>query len=399
MPRPESHPRLVYAGDVPVEASFHGSALLYRLLADWPAERLMIVECGVVDSQPARRLPGVRYVAAPPPLRRLQTTRFAPLYKHARLRIAARGGGALARLMSAFGAQAALTVSHGASFLAVAAAARDLTLPLHLICHDEWASAGGADPWKQHAFGAAYRAAASRLCVSPFMAENYAARFGAQGDVLLPARAADARVFAGPPARLAEPARPFALAFAGTINSPGQVALLRRAATALQTIEGRLLLYGPLDAAAAGRAGLDAPNVERCGMLPSNDLIEALRARAHALYAPMSFAAADRPNMELCFPSKLVDYSAAGLPIVIQAPASASGARWARANADAACLVDADDAAALAAALRRLADDPALRLGLAGGAIAAGERDFSHAAARAVFMRAILGAAARETAA
>ncbi len=53
MPRPESHPRLVYAGDVPVEASFHGSALLYRLLADWPADRLMIIECGVVDSQPS----------------------------------------------------------------------------------------------------------------------------------------------------------------------------------------------------------------------------------------------------------------------------------------------------------------------------------------------------------
>ena len=390
----DAPPRLVYAGDVPVEASWHGSALLHRLLADWPAERLMIVECGVTASQPARRLPGVRYLAAPPPFPRLQTTRFAPLYEQARLRLARAGAAALARRFAAFGADAVLTVSHGVSFLAAAAAARDLALPLHMICHDEWARIGAAPAWRERVFGEVWRAAASRLCVSPFMAESYAARFGAPGDVLLPARGADARVFAGPPARLGEPARPFALAFAGTINSPGQVALLRAAASALQEIGGKLLLFGPLDEAAAAQAGLDAPNVERCGALPSNALIETLRERAHALFAPMSFAAADRANMELCFPSKLVDYSAVGLPILIQAPPSASAARWARADREAARLVESDDVAALAAALRALADDPQLRIALARGAVAAGMRDFSHAAARAVFMRATLGAAA-----
>ena len=57
----QSLPRLLYIGDVPVEASYHGSALLYRLLEDYPKERLKIVEAGVQLSRPERRLAGVAY--------------------------------------------------------------------------------------------------------------------------------------------------------------------------------------------------------------------------------------------------------------------------------------------------------------------------------------------------
>ena len=45
VPMPEGPlPRLLYLGDVPVEASYHGSALIYRLLQHYPVDRLMIIE-------------------------------------------------------------------------------------------------------------------------------------------------------------------------------------------------------------------------------------------------------------------------------------------------------------------------------------------------------------------
>ena len=44
-------PRLLYIGDVPVEASYHGSALLYRLLQTYPPDRLRIIEAGLAASQ------------------------------------------------------------------------------------------------------------------------------------------------------------------------------------------------------------------------------------------------------------------------------------------------------------------------------------------------------------
>src|SRR6185503_21071612 len=53
-------PRLLYIADVPVEASQHGSALIFRLLETYPADRLRVVETGV-PSQAERRLPGVTY--------------------------------------------------------------------------------------------------------------------------------------------------------------------------------------------------------------------------------------------------------------------------------------------------------------------------------------------------
>jgi hypothetical protein len=37
-------PRLSYLGEVPVECSYHGSALLWRLFESYPPEDLLIVE-------------------------------------------------------------------------------------------------------------------------------------------------------------------------------------------------------------------------------------------------------------------------------------------------------------------------------------------------------------------
>src|SRR5579872_4925966 len=60
-PGTQAPPRLLYVGDVPVESSYHGSALLYRLLQDYPADRLLVVEAQPFESLPERRLPDVAY--------------------------------------------------------------------------------------------------------------------------------------------------------------------------------------------------------------------------------------------------------------------------------------------------------------------------------------------------
>jgi hypothetical protein len=68
-------PRLLYVGDVPVEASYHGSALLYRLLANYPPDRLTVIETGA-PSLPSRRLPAVNYLSQPLARQRWLNTRF-----------------------------------------------------------------------------------------------------------------------------------------------------------------------------------------------------------------------------------------------------------------------------------------------------------------------------------
>src|SRR6187402_1393826 len=68
-------PLLLYVGDVPVEASYHGSALLHRLLGDYPAERLTVIETAA-PSASSRRLPEVNYLSHPIGKQRWLNTRF-----------------------------------------------------------------------------------------------------------------------------------------------------------------------------------------------------------------------------------------------------------------------------------------------------------------------------------
>src|SRR5215204_975348 len=74
---PNTLPRLLYLADVPVESSYHGSALLHRLLQNYPSEKLQIVESGAVVSLPERRLVRGNYTAFPLSNARWLNTRFS----------------------------------------------------------------------------------------------------------------------------------------------------------------------------------------------------------------------------------------------------------------------------------------------------------------------------------
>lgn len=385
--------RLLYIGDVPVEMSYHGSALLYRLLETYPARDLGIIEAGMSASLPERRLAGVNYHSAPVPLSRLQTTRFAPWYAAASLMWASSRAAHFNEVVKRFRPEAFLTVTHGYSWLTAATIAGRLCVPLHLVCHDEWArtlvTAGGLEGWKDRVFGKHYRAAASRLCVSPFMARDYERRYGVRGSVLYPSRAAGAEYRGGSPKRFDGHAGPFTIAFAGTINSAGMVAALKLLAESLREVRGKLVIFGPLVQAQARVSGLAADNIELGGLLPSEKLIEELRDRADALFVPMSFDAEDRANMEISFPSKLTDYTAVGLPLLIYGPPYCSAVRWANENNSVAVVVAEENGAALSGAITQLAADPLHQRNLAEKALEVGHRYFTHAAALEVFHAAL----------
>jgi hypothetical protein len=101
----------------------------------------------------------------------------------------------------------------------------------------------------------------------------------------------------------------------------------------------------------------------------------------------MSFDARDRKTMEVCFPSKLTEYTAAGLPIVIWGPEYSAAVRWAMENPDATLCVTDPDPRAIASALERLATDPALARRLAENAVEVGNRQFTFPVATELFER------------
>jgi glycosyltransferase involved in cell wall biosynthesis len=385
-------PRLLYVGDVPVEASYHGSALLHRLLADYPVDHLTVIETAA-PSTPARRLPKVKYLSHPIAKQRWLNTRF---HSHAVAwfsRAANRRGPQISALLNGFACEGVLTVAHGFGWLAAADVAARRNVPLHLMVHDDWPRVVNVRPgfreWIDARFASIYRAARSRICVSPAMCAAYEARYGAPAEVMYPMRAVSCPSFDEPPARLGRTDRPFTIAFAGSINSNGYVQALRALQEALEPVGGRLLIYGPLTAEAAREVGLERPQTVVRGLLNAGELMQALRDEADALFVPMSFEAADRTNMELAFPSKLADCTAIGLPLVIYGPPYCSAVRWARENVGVGEVVPTDLKSELEAAIIRLAKDPALRFALGKRAIEVGREYFAYEKVRQVFNRAL----------
>ncbi len=380
--------KLIYIGDVPVEASYHGSALLHRLLSTYPPDRLMVIETAT-QSQPARRLPDVNYMSHAIGKPRWLNTRFHPYVVAWFTQTGKNAAPRIAESINGFAFEAVLTVAHGFGWLAAAALASERKIPLHLMIHDDWPRIANIAPqfrnWLDERFASIYRQAQSRFCVSPAMSRFYEQRYGAPATVIYPSRSANSPDFAEPPTR--STSEPFTIAFAGSINSNGYIQALTALQTALKPVNGRLLIFGPLTTGEAQHAGLNDPNTKICGLLSAEELLQRLREEADALFVPMSFADCDRSNMEMAFPSKLADYTATGLPLLIYGPGYCSAVAWARANNGVAEIVDSADE--LGSAVTRLANDPVHRVALGNRALDVGREYFHHARAQQAFDQAL----------
>src|SRR5215467_5796572 len=237
-----SLPRLLYFADTPIEDHVAFS-VLYRLLDAYPKNKLMIIE-GNAASAPDRRITGVTYHQFKLVWSRLLRTRLHQYLSPPTTFYMPLRASALDRLVRNFRPEAVMTVVYDYAWATAAAYAERAGLPLHLILHDVWdvrfeIERRVVDRRLRHW----YPKAASRLCVSPYMMEEYRRRYGASGDVLYPSRSADALVFAEPPDRLRRVCEKFTVAFAGRIPQV-YARPVQRMATALRRNGGRLLVYG-----------------------------------------------------------------------------------------------------------------------------------------------------------
>jgi glycosyltransferase involved in cell wall biosynthesis len=91
--------------------------------------------------------------------------------------------------------------------------------------------------------------------------------------------------------------------------------------------------------------------------------------------------------MEMAFPSKLADYTATGLPLLIYGPGYCSAVVWAHENSGVAEIVEAETDLSLA--IQRLANDPEHRLRIGKRALDVGGANFTHARVQQVFHKAL----------
>jgi glycosyltransferase involved in cell wall biosynthesis len=387
-----SAPRLLYVGDVPVEPTVAGAAVLYRLFDGYPPDRLVICQSNLAAVRsPDRRLPGVAYHEFAVGNKRLLHSRVAGYYS-AFLLARARSLRPTATAMPGR-PDGVVTIAHGYSWATAAQLAAAYRVPLHLIVHDDClATLNVAPPLRAYAesrFRHVYRTAATRFCISPAMRDHYFNRYGVTSDVIYPSKARNAAEWRSPSDRVARASSPFTVAFAGSLNV-GYVSALEALAAALAPIGGRLEIYGP-EPAPEVRSRISSPVVSFMPFLPAGELAERLRARADLLWMPQSFAAADADNMRVCFPSKLTDYTI-GVPILISGPSDSSAVRWATEYPGVAEVITESSTDAFAQAVRRLAADAERRCHLAEEALRVGALLFGQRQAQDRFVKAVVSA-------
>lgn len=389
---PKGLPRLVYLGDVPIEATYHGSTLLYRVLEGYPREKLLLIQTDLVTSIPGQSLAGAEYRQLRLPFRRLATTRLGGLYSIVLFLAAGSGVRRLARSLATFRPEAVLTVAHNYHWITAARLAEQLQLPLHLIIHDHPLQMIRIPiiprRFLERVFCSVYRQAVTRFCVSPFMEAEYAAQFRLHGSVLYPSRSSESPAWHDPPER--DPShRNLRIAFAGSITSNGYTRLLKRLAGSLAP-EDRLVLFGPHTPESLSNWQLEQKNIELGGLLPAGELLERLRKEFDVLFVPMSFDMGGHDDvMRLGFPSKIADYTATGVPLLVCGPEYCSAVQWARSNHPVAEVVASEDSGELATALSRLRSLEHRNF-LARRALDVGERLFSHAIAESIFFSALI---------
>lgn len=386
-------PRLAYVGDVPVESSYHGSALLFRLLRDYPVERLLLVQPFAASHDSHRRLPNVKYVDVKMWSHRLLYSRFTRLYRSWLMRKAKGQGNSIGRAIGEFEPTAVLTVAHGVIWIAAAAYARQQNLPLYLIVHDHWPRIFNCllsdREFSKSLFRDVTRQAAKVFCVSPAMLEHYDQSYGVRGCLLYPSQSVNP-VGTEVQTRSGSAESTLTLAFAGTINSDGYAALLRLVAVALHNRNGKLLLFGPHTEASLKIWGLNLPGVENRGLIDSDNIASHLITEADVLLVAMSFGDDEKDNMTFGFPSKIAEYSATGRPMLIFGPEYCSAVQWARQHPGVAEVVTSETGDELGAALTRLASAE-FRISLGQRALELGRQLFSPAQVEHVFLSVLTG--------
>jgi hypothetical protein len=392
-------PRLLVISDVAVERTGAGSLLLYRLFDEYPADRLRIFFQPAASRGPEVRLPRVTYSPLGyefPRYLRNRLNPFWPVFAARRMRTHA------VRISSAlenFVPEAVLSVANGFLWFTAAAFAARSRIPLHLFVHEDWPTLVTANRpgWVWNLVRSAaratarpvYRQATSRFSVSRGMVEELNRSHGVSSTLIYPNRGADSPECA---VRIrAERTGAPVVAHTGFVHLAGNAALLREVAGLIGPLGGHLDLYTMHNDSELAYHGLVPPVVRNVGFFPAREMTERVAATADLLLLTASFEDNDRQDVSTLFPSRLADYTAIGLPILIWGPNYSSAARWAAEHPGATELVVSRNAGLVENAIRRLVSDRAHANEVVRNGINAGKNSFELAVARDELWTALAG--------
>ena len=394
-----SSPRLLVLSDEGPQTCSAGGIQLYRLLHHYSSSSLFVVS----RSEPprAQRL-ACEYRTLRTPWHRFEQSRLHRWKRSLRAfgLVPPVFAGQVDRLLGGFSPELVLCVMQHACYYETAwRFARARRLPLVVVVHDVNEQFEPVLPLAAHAVrrrdGAFYRFASRRLCVSPEMERLCRERYGVPGDVLYPIRGGD--LLPRPVAEAGALKRPpgLTLGFVGNLNY-GYGDELLRLCSSLRSSGTRLVIFSSPPGASCS-ALLEARDiVDFRGFAPAEQAWAAVKSECDAVILPYPNPAGRMEALyRFHFPSKLPEYLALGIPVIVTGPDYATGVSWALNNPGSAVAWTGVDPLGLARLLIDLRDNSELRLRLADGALSAGASAFDPACIEAEFRRHLIEAASR----
>ncbi len=353
----EKYPRLCYFGPA-IDSSVGGSALLYKLLRSYPRDCLISVEMQLIETPNPAPSIASRTIRIPRPLScfgpRGQTLFEMTLLYGRHLWAAWLDWRLRDRQLDAV-----VCVTHTWLCEPALLFAKRRKIPFHAIVHDHVQNSlpvpRRLEQYRQRRWERICREAETRLCVSPYMAEDIQQTIGLTCAILYPGLAPGMDLKNWQPVASIGNNGNLAFIFIGTVHG-GYQELIIKLWQILKPSGHRLILHSPSAAELVQNPA--ANGVEDGGWIATHAVANTLRQEADILFLPMSFEEAGAANMKVSFPSKLVEYCAAGRPILIWGPPYCSAVRWAKEHPGFAEVVDTDSSEAVADAVRRLEAAP-----------------------------------------
>lgn len=320
-------PRILYYSDVPVELSFGGATLNYRLLEHYPKDKLLIVQGMEINTE--ARIKNVLYhVDIIYWLDRVKRTRVGKWALGFSVLDALFGPIRYKKEINDFKPDIILSVSFRLMWIKAFRLKKQLNIPFYFVLHDDWLTAENYGVWQkkiERIFKKVYRQASGRFCISPNMENYYYELFKIHGNVLYPLRAQQDKLY---PAVHHNNVTTLKFCYAGSLYTGDFASMLNEIAKVLATHHFELYVFSPTQRENLMQYEfLQKPHVKFYGLMPPQSLISMMNTEMDVAIMLNSFE--HELPFRYNFSSKLVDYSSSGLPVMMWGPAGSGAINWA----------------------------------------------------------------------
>lgn len=370
-----------------------GDLALFRLFSGFDPRHLVVVHPRW-KRQVASILPSVKYSQIPSRLwlSRFKRTRLNSVYNLINS-IFPPPISDVSKSLANFSPTAVVSVAHGFLWISAAKWCEINNIPFYLIIHDDWPNFIEAPKPLRILLGNIFRRilrqSSLRFCVSPTMASEYRKIYNCSCDVLFPFRGLETPAAVLRVKDANKSVKKTIVGYLGSLPLRGYVASLLKTADLLAEINAELRIYGSHTLGDLSRHGLDHPAISLFHSTSYAESFDRLVDEATALFCPASFYPGEAYIMQTLFPSKLADYTACGLPIIIWGPESSSAVKWAHARPNSAFVCTDLDGKPIQEFVLDLIDSPSRARLYAQGALDAGSCDFDPERGQDRFFRAI----------